>query len=72
MSDRYKLFKLDSSAGDITDFGEIAGLFFKRNPYVQRFFEGDSDHANEIEEQRIKLFRFDFEKEDVLDEFDVA
>ena len=72
MSDRYKLFKLDSSAGDITDFGEIAGLFFKHNPYVQRFFEGDSDHANEIEEQRIELFRFDFEKEDVLDEFDVA
>lgn len=30
MSSRHKLFKLDSSTGDIADFGEIAGLFFKQ------------------------------------------
>lgn len=69
MSSRHKLFKLDSPVGDIADFGEIAGLFFKHNPHVQRFFEGDSDYATEIEEKRIELFEFDFNKEDVLSEF---
>lgn len=69
MSSRHKLFKLDSPVGNITDFGEVAGLFFKHNPHVQRFFEGNSDYATEIEEKRAELFDFEFDKEEIQNEF---
>lgn len=71
MSSRHKLFKLDSSNGEISDYGEIAGLFFKHNPHVQRFFEGDSEEAEELEEKRARLFRSDFRGDWLDDELKV-
>ena len=68
MSSRDKLFKLDSPSGDIGDFGEIAGLFFKHNPHVQRFFEGDSEEAKELEEKRAQWYRSDFDGDQLKDE----
>lgn len=65
MSSRYKLFKVDSPDGAINDFGEVAGLFFKHNPHVQRFFEGDSEYATQLEEERASHFRFDFDSDRV-------
>jgi hypothetical protein len=67
MSNRYKLFKLDSKKGKIEDFGEVAGLFFKRNPHVQRFFEGDSEYADEIEQKRASSFESDFSRNRVAE-----
>jgi hypothetical protein len=67
MSSRHKLFQVDSPDGIINDFGEVAGLFFKHNPHVQRFFEGDSEYANELEENRASHFRFDFDSDRVQD-----
>jgi len=58
MSKRRKLFKIDSPEGVLTDFGEIAGLFFKHNPHVMRFFEGDSEWAGELEDKRASLLEF--------------
>jgi len=58
MSKRRKLFKIDSPEGDLSDFGEIAGLFFRNNPHVLRFFEGDSEWAEELEEKRARLLEF--------------
>lgn len=68
MSNRYKMFKLDSPTGEISDFGEIAGLFFKHNPHVQRFFEGDSEEAEELEEERARWYQSDFEGDWLEDE----
>lgn len=65
MSNRLKLFQVDSPDGEIYDFGEVAGLFFKHNPHVQRFFEGDSEYASELEENRASHFRFDFDSDRV-------
>lgn len=65
VSNRHKLFKVDSPDGEIYEFGEVAGLFFKHNPHVQRFFEGDSEYASELEENRASHFRFDFDSERV-------
>lgn len=65
MSTRHKLFKVDSPDGEINDFGEVAGLFFKNNPHVQRFFEGDSEYTRELEENRASQFQFDFDSDRV-------
>jgi hypothetical protein len=65
MSTRHKLFKADSPGGEIDDFGEVAGLFFKHNPHIQRFFEGDSEYARELEERRATHFQFDFDSDRV-------
>lgn len=51
-----KLFLLDSDSFDIPDYHTIIGLFFKWNPHVIEFFEGDSDRVRELEEQRRGLF----------------
>lgn len=67
MSSRHKLFRVDSPDGAINEFGEVAGLFFKHNPHVQRFFEGDSEHATELEENRASQFQFDFDSDRVQD-----
>lgn len=68
ISTRHKLFQIDSANGAISDYGEIAGLFFKHNPHVQRFFEGDSEYARELEDNRASHFRFDFERDQIQQE----
>jgi len=58
-SKRYKLFRFDSENG-INNFEKIIGLFFLWNPYVREFFEGETEELKEMEEQREKLFEFNF------------
>lgn len=48
---RIKLFSFDSSEG-IESFQEIIGLFFRENPYVLEFFEGETKETKELEEKR--------------------
>lgn len=62
LTDRYKLFRIDSSSG-IIDFHEIIGLFFKSNPYVLEFFEGESeDYAQSENRRRVFMERYLKEK----------
>lgn len=68
MSSRHKLFKIDSPNRGIADYGEISGLFFKHNPHVQRFFEGDSEYATDLEDNRASHFRFDFDRDRIRQE----
>ena len=58
-ANRYKLFRIDSKQG-ICCFQEIIGLFFKFNPYVLEFFEGESDYTKEIERRRSGILEIDF------------
>lgn len=64
LCDRYKVFKLDSESGAIPDYQRIAGLFFKYNPYVIEFFDGESDWTREVEEFRNRHFEIGFDVHD--------
>jgi hypothetical protein len=64
ISDKYKLFKLDSEKG-IVKFEEIIGLFFLYNPYVREFFEGENKELREMEDQRTLLFEVDFKYKNI-------
>lgn len=61
MSDRHKIFKIESQEGGFTDYQKIIGLFFKHNPHVKEFFDGQSEETREQEERRSRAFRNEFE-----------
>lgn len=63
MSDRYKFFKVDSPDSGFIDYQELIGLFFKNNPHVVEFFEGESVETREMERNRSQSFRFNFDND---------
>lgn len=52
---RLKMFRIDSDSQPLDSFYELIGLFFKQNPYVKEFFEGESDDSAELKKLRSNL-----------------
>ncbi|WP_415381625.1 hypothetical protein [Halosimplex sp. TS25] len=60
-TERFKLFKLDASESAVPDYQEIIGLFFKYNPHVIEFFQGEGQITRELEEWRTQMFQIEID-----------
>lgn len=59
---KYKVFKLDNWQGNIEDVSKILIGFFKYSPHILRFFNDDIEQADELELQRARLFKREFDQ----------